>query len=233
MLHSRIHALRACGTDAPCEGPCYNGHSDGFELNDITDIELIGNMVYDVQSTAALFIRAGAGVRDLVAYNNVFYTPDTGLTVYLRELHGAKFHNNVIWGKTQGSRYGGLSIGQGVTDLEMYNNIILNINYSHMGASQNRTEHDLDYNLFGMIDSGQYQANTNDVVADPQFVGVPQSSNAADHKRSGLKLEDFMPRAPEAIDTGTSLGAVPAYDIVGNERPQGRAFDRGVFEAAP
>ena len=233
VLYSKIHDLHACGTDAPCSGPCYNGHSDGLELNDITDIELIGNMIYDVRSTAALFISKGAGVRDMVAYNNVFYTPDTGLTVYLRELHGAKFHNNVIWGRTQGSRYGGLSIGQGVTDLEMYNNIILNINYSHMNASQDRTEHDLDYNLFGMIDSEQYQANTNDLVADPQFTGIPQSSNGTDHKRSGLEVEDFVPRAREAIDTGTSAGAVPAYDIVGNERPQGRAPDRGIFEAAP
>ena len=113
----------------------------------------------------------------------------------------------------------------------MYNNIILNINYSHMGARQNRTEHDLDYNLFGRIDSGEYQANTNDLVADPRFAGIPESSNGADHKRSGLELEDFVPTASEAIDTGTSSGAVPAYDIFGNERPQGRAFDRGVFEA--
>ena len=55
----------------------------------------------------------------------------------------------------------------------------------------------------------------------------------ADHKRSDLRLEDFVPAASEAIDTGTGSGRVPAYDIVGEERPQGAATDRGVFEATP
>jgi hypothetical protein len=192
-------------------------------------------MVYDVRSTAALIMGnfTGSDNYDLVAYNNVFYTPDAGFAVYLQDLHRAKVHNNIIWGKTQGDRYGGLSMGSSITDLEMYNNIILNINYSHMGASHDPTHHDLDYNLFGMINSGEYQANTNDLVADPRFVGIPMSSNAGDHKGSNLTLEDFVPAASEAIDTGTVSGSVPAYDIVGEERPQGEATDRGVFEATP
>jgi hypothetical protein len=235
VLYSKIHDLHACGTDAPCSGPCYNGHSDGLELSGVSDIELIGNMVYDVRSTAALIMGnfTGSDNYDLVAYNNVFYTPDAGFAVYLQDLHRAKVHNNIIWGKTQGDRYGGLSMGPSITDLEMYNNIILNINYSHMGASHDPTHHDLDYNLFGMINSGEYQANTNDLVADPRFAGIPMSSNAGDHKGSNLKLEDFVPAASEAIDTGTVSGSVPAYDIVGEERPQGGATDRGVFEATP
>ena len=69
-----------------CSGPCYNGHSDGLELSDVSDIELVGNMVYDVRSTAALFMDnwSGSKIYDLVAYNNVFYTPDTGFAVYLQ-----------------------------------------------------------------------------------------------------------------------------------------------------
>jgi len=235
VLYSKIHDLHACGTDASCSGPCYNGHSDGLELSDITDIELIGNMVYDVRSTAAIFMDnwSGSKIYDLVAYNNVFYTPDAGFAVYLHALQGAKLYNNVIWGRTQGSRYGGLAMGTGVTDLEMYNNIILNINYSHIGATYNANEHRLDYNLFGMIDSGEYQANAHDLVADPRFAAIPMSDNAADHKGSDLTLEDFVPAASEAIDTGTSSAGVPAYDIVGVERPQGAGVDRGVFEKTP
>ena len=84
-----------------------------------------------------------------------------------------------------------------------------------------------------MIDSGEYQANTNDLVADPQFAGIPMSGNAGDHKGSDLTLDDFVPSASEAIDTGTTSGSVPTYDIVGEERPQGGAVDRGVFEATP
>jgi len=146
-------------------------------------------------------------------------------------LQGAKFHNNIIWGKTRGARYGGLAMGQDVTDLQMYNNIILNINYSHMGAKYDATQHRLDYNLFGMIDSGEYRANTHDLVADPRFAGIPMSSNEGDHKASNPTLDDFVPAASEAIDTGTTSGGVPAYDIVGVERPQGAGMDRGVFEA--
>jgi hypothetical protein len=235
VLYSKIHDLHACGTDASCSGPCYNGHSDGLELSDISDIELIGNMVYDVRSTAAIFMDnwSGSKIYDLVAYNNVFYTPVASFAVYLHQLQGAKFHNNIIWGRTQGDRYGGLAMGQNVTGLEMYNNIILSINYSHMGASQDPTQHDLDYNLFGMINSGEYQANTNDRVADPRFAGIPMSGNEADHKGSDLALEDFVPSASEAIDTGTTSGSVPAYDILGTARPQGSGMDRGVFEAIP
>jgi hypothetical protein len=235
VLYSKIHNLHACGTDASCGGPCYNGHSDGLELSDITDIELIGNMVYDVRSTAAIFMDnwSGSKVYDLLAYNNVFYTPDSGFAVYLHRLQRAKFHNNVVWGRTRGDRYGGLAMGQDVTELEMYNNIILNINYSHMGASYDPTDHDLDYNLFGMINSGEYPTNANDLIADPRFAGIPMSSSEADHKGSDLSLDDFAPAASEAIDTGTASGSVPTYDIIGEDRPQGGATDRGVFELNP
>ena len=234
VLRSKIHDLDGCGTDGNC-GPCYNGHSDGLELGGVSDIELVGNMVYDVRSNAAIYMSdfGNGGVSNLVAYNNVFYTPTTGLTVYLKDLSGAKVHNNIIWGRTQGNRYGGLSIGQSVTGLELYNNIILNINYSHMDASHNPSEHKLDYNLFGMIDSGEYSANSHDLVGNPQFAAVPMSSNAGDHRGSDRTLEDFIPAASQVIDTGTAPVGMPAYDIVGEERPQGGAWDRGPFEASP
>jgi hypothetical protein len=48
-----------------------------------------------------------------------------------------------------------------------------------------------------------------------------------------LRLEDFVPSASAAIDTGTASDSVPAYDILGQERPQGAGIDRGVFEVAP
>jgi hypothetical protein len=173
---------------------------------------------------------SGSKVYDLVAYNNVFYTPTASFAVYLNALQGAKFHNNIIWGRTQGDRFGGLAMGNEVTELEMYNNIILNINYSHMGASYDPNHHRLDYNLFGMINSGEYRANSNDLIADPQFVDIPMSSDATAHKGSDLRLDDFMPTADSAIDTGTTPSGIPAYDIDGQPRPQGSAWDRGPFE---
>ena len=116
VLYSKIHNLHGCGTDSSCSGPCFNGHSDGLELSGASDVELVGNMVYDVRSTAAIFMEdfGSGGISNLVAYNNVFYTPATGITVYLQDLNGAKFHNNIIWGRTQGNRFGGLAMGLGL-----------------------------------------------------------------------------------------------------------------------
>jgi hypothetical protein len=234
VLYSKIHDLHGCGTDGRCNGPCYNGHSDGFEISGVSDIELVGNMVYDVRATAAIFMEdfGSGGISNLIAYNNVFYTPSTSIAVYLQDLNGAKFHNNIIWGKTDGNRFGGLAMGNDVTNLEMYNNIILNINYSHMGASHKPSQHKLDYNLFGMINSGEYPANSHDLVGDPLFAGIPMSSNPDDHKGSDLVLDDFVPRADAAIDTGTTPSGIPAYDVAGRERPQGGAWDRGPFESS-
>lgn len=234
VLSSKIHDLDGCGTDNDC-GPCYNGHSDGIELSGASDIELLSNMVYDVRSNASLFMDdwSGSAVKDLVVYNNVFYAPDSGFAVYLQKLHGAKVHNNIIWGKTQGNHYGGLSIGPSVTGLEMYNNIILNINYSHMGASYDPTQHRLDYNLFGMISSGEYRANGHDLVGNPQFAGIRMSSNAGDHKASDLTLEDFRSSATQVVDTGTTLHGILPHDAVGDRRPRGAAWDRGPFESSP
>ena len=53
--------------------------------------------------------------------------------------------------------------------------------------------------------------------------GGSPGSGQADHKGSNLTLKDFVPSAVEAIDTGTTAGSVPAYDIMGQERPKGSA----------
>jgi hypothetical protein len=236
VLNSKIHDLHGCGTDSDCSGPCYNGHSDGLEISRASDIELIGNMVYEVRSTAAIFMEdwGRGGVSDLVAYNNVFYTPATGLTVYLQDLDNARFHNNIIWGRTQGNRYGGLSIGNDVTNLEMRNNIILNINYSHMNAQHDPSQHDLDYNLFAMIDSREYSRNTHDLVGDPMFRGISVSDQTGDHEGSDLRIDDFVPTAGSpAIDSGTILSGLPEHDILGRPRSQGIAWDRGPIEVEP
>ena len=84
-----------------------------------------------------------------------------------------------------------------------------------------------------MIDSGEYQAHTHDLVADPRFANIPMSGNAGDHTGADVTSTTSRPAASEAIDTGTSPGGVPPYDVTGTARPQGGAWDRGVFEAVP
>jgi hypothetical protein len=99
-----------------------------------------------------------------------------------------------------------------------------------MGATQDPNHHRMDYNLFGMINSGEYDRAPNDIVADPDFANIPFSSNSNDHTTS-VSVEDFMPAASsQCIHTGTTSGSVPDYDIVGGPRPQGGAMDRGFFE---
>jgi hypothetical protein len=84
-----------------------------------------------------------------------------------------------------------------------------------------------------MIDAGEYRANANDLVGDPQFASIPMSSNASDHKGSNLTLEDFIAAASQVIDTGITPSGIPAYDMVGEDRPQGAAWDLGPFESSP
>jgi hypothetical protein len=237
ILHSKIHDAHGCGTDdGPCSGPCFNGHSDGLELDNTSNVEIIGNMVYDIRETSALFMYGrttnGSGVNsNLHIYDNVFYNPTSGVAVYIRDAVGMRFNNNVVWGAQQGTRYGGLWVGSGLTDLDLYNNILLNISFTLDGTSYDPAQHHVDYNLFGMIDSGEYRANAHDLVGDPRFTSIPLSSNLADHKASNLGLDDFLPTAgSQAIDTGTALSGMPDFDIVGETRPQGAAWDRGPFE---
>jgi hypothetical protein len=192
VLDSEIRDLDGCGTDGDC-GPCYNGHSDGIELGGATDVEIVGNLVYDVRSNAALYMDdwSGSAVQKLVVRNNIFYTPDSGFAVYLQKVKGAEVHENVIWGKTQGSKYGGLSIGPGIEDLHMHGNVILNINFSHMGTKYDSQRHGLDGNRFGMVHGSEYTANPRDRIGDPGFAGIPMSSDAGAHRRSGLTRDDF------------------------------------------
>lgn len=234
VLRSVIHDLHGCGTDSHCSGPCYNGHSDGLELSGAHDVELVGNLIYDVRSTGAIFMEdwGSGGISRLVAYNNIFYTPSTSLTVYLQDLHDAELYNNVIWGRPRGPRFGGLAIGKDVANLTLRNNIILNINYSHMGAKRDPTRHDLDYNVFAMVDAREYAPAAHDTIGDPRFRGILVSEDPADHEGQPVTVERFRlsPDSP-ALDTGLTLDAVAPEDMLGQPRPGGPAWDRGPLES--
>ena len=177
--------------------------------------------------------------QNLVLKNNIFYTPDTGITVYLYYVKGAKVYNNIIWG-TQGSKYGGLAISPEMTNLELKNNIILNINYDHLGATFDAAQHKIDYNVFGVLDASQYTAAAHDIVGDPQFTVIPLSSDMTDHKTSTLVASDFhlKPTSP-AIDKGLGLPGVVDVDFDGVARPKdgdgsgGAQWDIGAFEYVP
>lgn len=231
-----VHALHACGTDGGC-GPCYNGHSDGIELYDVERSEFVGNFVYDVRSTATVFLgnwadSLGNGpseyCEDLLFANNIFYAPEVGLVAYIQDVAGVRLHHNVFWGVRQGG-YGGLSIGPNVTGLQMYNNVILSVNTDHTGGAFDPAEHDSDHNLIG-VEIGQWTQGPNDVVAeDPGFVGIPDLNGAPVSEPSP---EDFMLAAGSvAIDAGHPGDAavvLPADDFFG--RPRDAMPDLGASE---
>ncbi len=227
---SEVHNLHAYGTDRGT-GPCFNGHSDAFELQNCADIEIIGNLVYDIKSTSALITgqwSAGNYTRNLTLYNNIFYTPDIGVSVYIYYVQGAKIYNNVFWGRTQS---GGLLIGPEVTDLYVQNNIIVSINYNHLRGVYDPSNHHIDYNLFGRIPASEYTANAHDIVGDPLFKDIPRSSDRSAHL-TNVVIDNFALQSNSpAINRGMDLSAQvqETSDIVGTPRLQGE-WDIGSFE---
>jgi len=226
---NEIYNLYGCGTDGGCGG-CYNGHSDGVEIFNVDNAEFRGNFIYDVRSTSSFI--SGNWTTDpandcsnVTLVNNIFYSPETGFCIYLRQIHNVVLTHNVFWGIQNGA-YGGLSIGPNVTDLDMYNNIILSINYSHLGATYNASEHRGDYNLFG-FDTGQYPLQANDIRdPDPDFENIPDIYGSAERE---VVAEDFrLTSASSAIDAATDMGITT--DFFGNTRPQGSGYDIGAHE---
>lgn len=226
VVGNRVFTLHGCGTDNGC-GPCYNGHSDGFELYNVKDSEIVGNMVYDIASTSTFFFggwadELGGGPSEycgnILLANNILYNPQTGFVIYIQDVGGIQVFNNVIWGLRQGA-YGGLAIGEHVTDLDLYNNVILSINYAHMGSSYNAAEHRGDYNLFG-VSLGQYTDQVHDIVyADPGFANIPDMDGP---ENPNPVPDDFIPQAGSPmIDAGyggDGTIVIPSTDFFGDSR---------------
>lgn len=221
-----VHALHGCGTDGDC-GPCYNGHSDGLELYDVADSEIVGNTIYDVRSTAAVFFgnwadELGNGpdeyCENILIANNILYSPETGFVAYIEDARGIDVLHNVIWGLHMGA-YGGLSIGVNVADLDLYNNVILSINYSHIGGTYDPAEHRGDYNLFA-YSLGQWQDGPHDIVAvDPMFAAIPggEGPAVADPAPDAFAPKDGSPLV-DAAWPGDATIVMPAHDFFGQPR---------------
>lgn len=221
-----VHALHACGTDGGC-GPCYNGHSDGIETYNVKSSAFVGNFIHDVNSTATFFFGNWADTlgngpseycEDILLANNIFYAPEVGLVAYIQDVVGIRVFHNVFWGLRQGG-YGGLSVGPNVTDLWLYNNIILSINTAHTGGGFDSAQHHSDYNLYG-VSLGQWTDGPNArVAADPGFVNIPDMSGPAvsDPQPGDFALTDSSPAFNAGFSGDASL-VLPADDFFGTSR---------------
>jgi hypothetical protein len=221
--------LYGCGSDGGC-GPCYNGHSDGFELGMLDSVELVGNLVYDVRSTSAVILDNwqgdSANVHNLLLANNIFYTPECGVVVYLFYVDGVKMYNNTIWK----SDWLGVAIGPRVSRVEAYNNIVQCIDYTFLAGTYNAADHKFDYNLVGFTGRGLAKQSHDVVSTDPKFRKIPVSSdNTTAHVYRAVTPADFeLLAASQAIGAGTSASGVPSTDFYGRDRTA--PYDMGAIK---
>lgn len=147
---------------------------------------ITGNLIFDVRSTAAVFLSNDASgpaqySRDLVFENSVFVTPESGFAMYVFQTQGIAIHNNVIWK----GWYGGLAVGDGVTGMDVTNNVLHSINYSHIGAPYAAVEHRFLDNRVADVASwnktpaifGDERGNT---IGEPDFAVAPRLSGFSD-----------------------------------------------------
>ncbi|MBE2216503.1 MAG: right-handed parallel beta-helix repeat-containing protein [Opitutaceae bacterium] len=243
ILNNRVFSLLGIGTDSG--GTCNNGHSDAIELGTVTDCEIIGNLVFDIRSTSAIFFgnwsATSAGYcRNVLIANNVFCAPESGFLVYLSQADGVQLYHNAIWW----GRYGGVAIAAGLTNLDMENNILHSINYQHHGVPYDASNHRIRRNLLGTT-SGQgtptalLSGDLNNFVAvDPRFNGLPSITNTGSLSQfrtslgspPALSIEAFQLRSDSpAVNAGRLVEMVP-FDIRGAARPSPDLVDLGAFE---
>jgi parallel beta-helix repeat protein len=242
-----VYRLLGKGTDSSIPGPCYNGHSDGLEIARVSNSTFTGNLIFDVRSTAAVFISNDASgpsayCRDLVFTNNVFVTPESGFTMYAFQVDGLEIHNNVIWK----GYYGGLAIGHDVTDMDVTNNVLHSINYSHVNPPYVPAEHRFRHNRVADVASwnktpalfGDERGNT---VGEPDFTVAPNAPDFGDasawrQSEGGppvFALSDFAPASDSALLDAGDGATAPPVDALGSPRPQGVAVDIGAIEHVP
>jgi len=234
--NNRIYDLMGCGTDtgAGWNGPVFNGHSDGLEVNQAVDSVFEGNFVVmtNVGGTTSAFYMMDTATstaqysRNLTIRNNVFYT-QRSFAVYMYFVEGLSFVNNTVWGFNEGGPWGaGIAVCRGVTGLNLSNNIALFVRTAYDGTGFNAAQYTGDHNIFGM-NVNEWPLASGDIVASsPGFVSVPgyTSFNAA-VTREGFKLVSGSP----GVNAGKTVAAVTA-DIAGTARPLGGVYDIGAFE---
>ena len=166
------------------------------------------NLIYDINTNAAIMIHTAGGIR--IMGNTIHNKNTTAVGIYLDSsdyCQEIEIRGNII----SESRQGAINI-QNVDSLVQDSN---NLIQSPEGID--------DYYIAGNgFSLAQYKMMTGkgvgSVDADPQFV---------DSLGYNFRLKESSP----AIDTGFNIESTT--DIYGNPRPQGLAYDMGVYEYNP
>jgi hypothetical protein len=224
---------------------CNNGHSDGIEIFNLDDSEFIGNLIYDVRGTSAFFFgnyssSTSTYCNNIVLENNVFFTPESGFVIYIYETNGVRLINNTFWN----GRYGGLSIGNDVKDLEAVNNVMSSLNYAHNREPYDAVEHTYRDSLLG-VTVGQWTpeeiigVDGNFVLPDPLFETIPKADNNNTVETDWRQVEgqplilDFSDFALKDGSAARDIGDIaysPDFDALGVAIPQGTGPDLGALE---
>ena len=242
-----IYRLIGKGTDGTIPGPCFNGHSDGIEIARVSNSTINGNLIFDVRSDAAVFLSNDASgpaqyCRDLAFTNNVFVTPEASFTMYAFQTEGLSIRNNVIWK----GLYGGLAVGDGVTDMDVANNVLESINYSQLDPPYVAAEHRYSHNRVADVAGwnqtpaifGDERGNTSgepDFAAAPALAafGTPGDWRQPASGPPRFAVADFAPALESPLIDEGDTTAAPPFDALGAPRPQGAAADIGAVELVP
>jgi len=149
--------------------------------------------------------------------NNILYAPEASFITTIENAELVTLLHNTLWGRHDGM-LGGLAIGAIVTDVDLFNNVILSVSYEALGGTVDAAEHRGDYNLFGRS-LGQWVDGAHDVIAnDPLFAAIPAGDGAI---VTGAAALDFTPQAasparsagsPEPPELPTAVVLPPSLD---------------------
>jgi PKD repeat protein len=210
MYNNEINQLLGHGIEdnPPLGCTCNNGHSDGIQFIDCNNVEIVGNIIYNVHSTSCIFMGNSTTLaRNVLIANNILHlgsgTDQAYYTVYMWYGMGVKFLNNTIWGY----RSGGGSIWYGVDlyDFVFMNNIIKYVKFKN-GGSYNAAEHTIRYNLFNTAFN---YGSSNLQGVDPQMEVITPANSVTNVTRNDFALKSTSP----CIDAGFSDSGALGYDM--------------------
>ena len=224
---------------------CYGNNNIGIHMNGdlsaggdgiISDAQVYGNILHDNNLAAGLNMD---GVENPLIFNNLIYNNHNaqGIALFQQDgaipTRGAKIYNNTIIVPYDG-RWGILVNTGSNVGTEIFNNIIIN-QHDWRGciSVESIDQFSSDYNILNDKLSDQSDGLTIS-FSDWQNLGLDQHSmiaNALNTIFSNHSQNDFhlVDENAQAVDAGLLISSV-LNDLDGNVRPNGSAYDIGVYE---